>query len=169
MDVQTPLWFLLVLSIAPAIVTGVSVYYANKQSSDARSRDLKVQLEYEVGLRTREMGKEFRMELVHNLNDLIIPYLAAYVKWAHQGPGEVELPPGYDFEQSMLRAFLTHDADISSALDKIYDFLDKYEEAIEHPLQDADEQRKRIISLGGELGHLFGELGRAEEKYVSQL
>lgn len=165
MDVQTPLWFLLVLAIAPALVTALAMLYTNKLSNDARSRDLKAQLDQERLLRTKEWGREFRSQLVQQLNDAAIAWLVALQRWERLDTDDLEWPLDMEFSEALARSYFLYDPAVMEAFGRVRDSLQRYENALR------DRGNRRMITQAmnearAETLSALRFLARLEESFI---
>ena len=164
MDVQTPLWFLLILAIAPALVTALAMYYSNKLSSDARSRDLKAQLEQERLLRTKEWGKEYRTQLVQQINAALTPLIMAGMRWQAGETNELEMPR-LDILDAVARAWFSYDPAITDSYTAVFNSIEKYHEAIES--EKGKALTPKTAAAERELIYALRQLGQAEEHFIA--
>lgn len=165
MDVQTPLWFLLILAIAPALVTALAMYYTNKLSSDARSRDLKAQLEQERLLRTKEWRKEYRSQLVQQINATLIPVIAAAMRWQVGETKELEYPGGLDVCDTIARAWFAFDPTIIDSFTAVFNSIQGYLEAVQS--DKSERSTAKSAAAQEELIYALRELAQAEEHFIA--
>ena len=169
MDIGAPLWATFLAGSIPALIVAVSSIVTLKLSNDARSRDLKAQLEQERVLRMKEWGREFRARLVQQVNDMLNPFVASHVRWSLGEIEEWEPPQNIDRALAIASAWFCYDPVVKERVGEVIEALKSYGIAIAKGEEELEKQASEevIEDVQADLVARLNALTLAEELFIA--
>ena len=138
-------------------------------SNQARSQDLKAQLEQERVLRMKEWGREFRARLVQQVNDMLNPFVASHVRWSLGEIEEWEPPQNIDRALAIASAWFCYDPVVKERVGEVIEALKSYGIAIAKGEEELEKQASEevIEDVQADLVARLNALTLAEELFIA--
>ena len=158
----------LVVLISGLIGAGAALA-ATYLSNQARSRDLKAQLEQERLLRMKEWGREFRARLVQQVNEMLNPFVASHVRWSLGEIEEWEPPQNMDRALAIASAWFCYDPVVKERVGEVIEALKSYGIAIAKSKEEPEKQASEevIKDAQADLVARLNALTLAEELFIA--